>query len=176
MMIKLLFSPLLPTKVIRFMLVSAVAASTIIGLCSCTRAPERRSFNNVRCLEIQNEAQRFYESSGFQLPPDAQIVLSCDDHSGFHWEGEYYIVFDTTSRNIATYLETSPWQIQWQQGKVPADISSQMALSQWEERNFDSSDLWYLVESRGTPSDSGNGRLMVIDPEENRVLYTEWNY
>lgn len=176
MMIKLPFPLLPPTNVVRFLLVSVTAASTIVGLFSCSKEPERRSFNNVRCLEIQDEAQRFYESSGFQLPPDARIVLTCDDHSGFHWEGEYYIVFDTTARNIATYLETSPWQVQWQRGKVPDDIGSQIALSEWEESSFDSSDLWYLVESRGTRSNSGNGRLMVIAPEENRVLYTEWNY
>jgi hypothetical protein len=72
------------------------------------------------------------------MPQDAQIILSCDDHSGFHWEGEYYIVFDTATRDIATYLETSAWQTQWQRGEVPDDISSQIALSRWEESNFDS--------------------------------------
>jgi hypothetical protein len=127
-------------------------------------------------LQLPRVPHQPYESSGFQLSSDARIVLSCDDHSGFHWEGEYYIVFDTDARNIATYLETSPWQVQWQRGKVPSNIRSDIALSQWEESDFNSSELWYLAQYTGTRLNFGSGRLMVINPERNRVFYTEWNY
>jgi hypothetical protein len=173
----LLLSLLPPTKVFRLVLLSVVLASITVSSYSCSQEePGNQSFNGVRCLDIQDEAQHFHESSSFQMPRDAQIVLSCDDHSGFHWEGEYYIVFDTTARDIATYLESSPWQVQWQRGKIPDDIISRIALSRWKESNFDSSGLWYLLESRGTQAYDSNGRLMVINPEMNRVFYTEWNY
>jgi hypothetical protein len=46
----------------------------MISSYSCSQEPEKHSFNNVRCLEIQDEAQYFYESSGFQIPQDAQII------------------------------------------------------------------------------------------------------
>lgn len=159
-----------------FSLTRTFVVASMMLLQACSTTPEELSLNNVRCLEIQNQAQHFYESSEFQLPEDAQIILSCDDHSGFHWEGEYYIVFETTAQNINAYLETSPWGNQWQNGAVPELIRSRIALSRWQDSSFNSPNLRYLVESSATEEYPGNGRLMVIDSEKNRVFYTEWNY
>ena len=137
--------------------------------------PER-SLNDVRCLEIEDEAQHFYESSEFEMPANAQIVLSCDDHNGFHWDGEYYVVFDTTAEVIEAYLESSLWNAKWQNGVVPEEISSNTALSNWDRSTFTSSEVWYLAENRNTMLPFHNGRLLVILPNENRVFYSQWDF
>lgn len=154
-----------------FIIVSCFIASS----CVITN-PSEQSLNGVRCLEIEDEAQYFYESSGFQLPANAQIILSCDDHSGFHWDGEYYIVFDTTAEEIKKYLETSLWGTTWKKGSVPQQISFHTGLSRWEGSKFNSSSIWYLAENQNTNIPFHNGRLMVIDPEKNRILYSEWDF
>ncbi|HEY9641540.1 MAG TPA: hypothetical protein V6C57_13715 [Coleofasciculaceae cyanobacterium] len=136
----------------------------------------QQSLNGVRCLNIEDEAQYFYESSGYQLPTDAQIILSCDDHSGFHWDGEYYIVFDTSNEKVKKYLETSLWNTTWKRGPIPQKISFHTGLSKWENSKFDSSSIWYLADDQNTLIPFHNGRLMVINSEKNRILYSEWDF
>ena len=130
----------------------------------------RYSLNGVRCLEIENQAEAFYKSSGLKLPNNAQIIESCDDHSGFHWDGEYYLVFDTTSEEINKYLQTTPWNNQWQKQPVPHDISFRTGLTKIYADTFESSDIWYVTTGEF------NGKLMVIDTERNRVFYTQWDF
>lgn len=139
------------------------------------------SLNGVRCLEIEDEALYFGESSGVTLPEDAQILLSCDDHSSFHWDGEYYFVFDTSPEEARAYLETSLWNENWQEGPVPEVIQRRTGLSDWAEGRFNSTEVWYVAENR-SPGASDfyerwwNGRAMIIDPENGRVFYTVWDF
>ena len=128
------------------------------------------SLNDVRCLKIENQAQAFYKSSGLKLPSDAQIIESCDDHSGFHWDGEYYIVFDTSKEEIDKYLQTNPWDSRWQNKPVPKDISFRTGLTDVYANIFESSDVWYITTGES------NGKLMVIDPNNNRVFYSQWDF
>ena len=134
------------------------------------------SLNGVRCLEIENQAQAFLESSGLQLPTNAQIIESCDDHSGFHWDGEYYLVFNTTSEEIEKYLQTTPWNNQWQKQPVPSDISSNTGLSNVFADVFESNDIWYVATGKDGAIPYHNGKLMVIDTERNRVFYSQWDF
>ena len=126
--------------------------------------------NEAECLEVKNEAQAFNESSGLKLPDDAQIIESCDNHGGFHGDGEYYIVFDTSKEKIDKYLQTNPWESQWQKQPVPQDISFRTGLTEIYANIFESSDVWYVTTGES------NGKLMVIDPSKNRVFYSQWDF
>jgi len=143
--------------------------------------PYRESLNGVRCLEIQDEFKYFHEYSELKLPPNAEIFLSCDDHSSFHWDGEYYIVFDTTEKYINFYLETTPWGKNWKRGPVPDRIASITALSDEFPEIYNSKGVWYVAQDRDQTKESyfyngfSNGRLIVIDPKNNRVFYSHWD-
>lgn len=134
------------------------------------------SLNGVRCLEIENQFQTFSESSGLELPTNAQIIESCDDHSGFHWDGEYYLVFDTTSEEISKYLQITPWNNQWQKQPVPSEISSNTGLSNVFADVFESNDIWYAATGKDGAIPYHNGKLIVIDPKQNRVFYSQWDF
>jgi hypothetical protein len=136
----------------------------------------KQSLNGTECLEIDDERKHFYESSGFRLPADAEIVLSCDDHGGFHGDGEYYLVFDVTEQDIQSYLQTSFWNQEWQRGAVPKEVSFHTALSKWANNTFNSSQIWYIAENRNTMIPFHNGRLMLIDTRINRVFYSQWDF
>jgi len=147
--------------------------------------PYKESLNGVRCLAIEDEFQYFQEYSEFNLPPNAEIILSCDDHSSFHWDGEYYIVFDTTEKYINFYLETTPWRKNWKRGPVPDRIASITALSDEFPEIYNSREVWYVAQDRSQNRDQTkesyfyngffNGRLIVIDPKNNRVFYSHWD-
>lgn len=134
------------------------------------------SLNGAKCLEIENQAQAFYKSSGLKLPEDAQIIESCDDHGGFHGDGEYYLVFDTTPEEISKYLKTTPWNNQWQQQPVPSSISSRTGLTEIAAATFESSDIWYVATGKDGAIPYHNGKLIAIDPQKNRVFYSQWDF
>ena len=136
------------------------------------------SLNGVRCLEIDNEIDYFQESSEFDFPDGAEIILSCDDHSGFHWDGEYYFVFDTTPQQAMTYLDSTPWDADWQQGPVPEDVYDNLGLASWANEQFKSPDIWYLAENNSPPNTSvyekwWNGRVLLVEPATGRVFYSK---
>lgn len=169
----------LPTFLCCF-LISGCAAKNLIFLVAIdgVNTNENISFslNNSECLEVESESQHFYESSGFHLPSNAQIILSCDDHGGFHNDGEYYLVFDTTPEAISTYLNSPAWSTTWQNGIIPQEIGSRTALSRWNPGVFSSLEVSYIVENRNTILPFHNGRLMIIDLSNSRVYYSQWDY
>ena len=134
------------------------------------------SLNGGKCLEIENQAQAFYQSSGLKLPSDVQIIESCDDHGGFHGDGEYYLVFDTSEKQISEYLKATPWNSQWQQQPVPREISSRTGLEEIAADTFESSNIWYVATGKDATIPYHNGKLMVIDPQNNRVFYSQWDF
>lgn len=134
------------------------------------------SLNNVRCIEIANQAQVFYNSSGLELPSNAQIIKSCDDHGGFHGDGEYYVVFNTSKEEIDKYFQTNPWDSQWQKQPVPKDISSRTGLTEAYADIFESSDIWYIATGEDGAIPYHNGKLMVVDLIKNRVFYSQWDF
>lgn len=157
---------------------SAIAITGFIGYQKVVGQNEetRYSLNGVRCLEIENQAQAFLESSGLKLPTNARIIESCDDHSGFHGDGEYYMVFDTTPEEINKYLQTTPWNNQWQKQPVPSDISFRTGLTKIYADTFESNDIWYVATGKDGAIPYHNGKLMVIDPQLNRVFYSQWDF
>ena len=134
------------------------------------------SSNATECLEIKDEWQYFSDSAGFPMPTNAQIIISCDNHGGFHGDGEYYIVFSTTAKNIEDYQRESIWNLQWIKGSVPSEISYRTVLSNKFKDILESSEISYIVENRNTQIPLHNGRLIVIYPKENKVLYSKWDY
>lgn len=163
--------------------IMAILTLSILGLIaffSFGYSPEY-SLNGVRCIEIDNEIEYFQESSEFNIPNNAEVILSCDDHSGFNWDGEYYFVFDTTPQRAASYLEETPWDATWQQGPVPEVIRDNIALTDWADEQFESANIWYLAENNSRPNTSlyerwWNGRILVVNLESGRVYYTKWDF
>lgn len=137
-----------------------------------TGEPIQKSLNGFRCLHIEDEFEYFHESSEIMMPLDANIILSCDDHGGFHWEGEYYIVFSTSNENISSYLDVSLWDLSWSKGPVPEDIRH-TALADNFSDIFESSEIFYVVQGH---HQFYNGRLMVIDPSQSKVFYSQWDF
>lgn len=145
------------------------------------RPPPKVSLNGVRCREIENEADYFQQSAEVSLPKEAEIVLSCDDHSGFHQDGEYYVVFDTTTEAASMYLNTPLWGEEWQQGPVPEVIRDNLGLSKWEGAAFDSDRIHYVAVNQSRQNTSlyerwWNGRLLVVDVNNRRVFYSKWDF
>lgn len=144
--------------------------------------PIKLSLNGVRCLDIEDESQYFYDSSEFKMPTNAEIVISCNDHSGFHRDGEYYVVFDTTNQYINNYLQSRLWEISWKRGPIPDTVTSKTGLYKKFLEDFQSPNVWYLVEDRFPVKESQpanifhNGRLIMINPDKKRVFYSQWDF
>ena len=134
--------------------------------------PVEYSLNGVECHKIKDIFQYFYEDSEFRLPADTKVILHCDDHSGFHGDGEYYAVFDVENKeNTDSFLNHKPWGTSWKKGLVPKEVKK-TALSKEFPEVFSSSEVWYLLDT--TPK-FYNFRLMIADPLSNRIFYSKWD-
>ena len=138
--------------------------------------PVDYSLSGTKCRKIEDKFQYFYESSGFKMPANAELVLHCDGRGGFHGDGEYYSVLDVQSRqDIDYFLKTVPWDTSWQKGPIPDNIALYTALSDEFPDAFNSSRVLYMIEGTNFGKTLSNARLIVIDPQNNRVFYSEWD-
>ena len=158
----------------------SIAVPTLLLLSQFGESSEISSYG-VRCLEIEDESGYFRESSGAELPENIHILFSCDDHSDFHWDGEYYFVFETSPAEAKAYLEVPLWNEEWQRGPLPEVIQRNTGLSHWAGEPLKGTEIWYVAENR-SPWVSyfykrwWNGRALIVDPETGRVYYMEWDF
>ena len=140
------------------------------------------SFEGNSCIDQDDKLAYFYKSSGFKIPPHAKISLDCDDHGGFRGDGEYYVVFETTAKDINSYLKSPFWTEKWQHGPVPEKIAYHTELYNQFPKIYKSPAILYLAQNRFFSKDGSddldfrNGTIIVIDKKNNRVFYSQWDW
>ena len=150
----------------------------------------------------QEAIDNFVKWTGLEYPDSAQIIAFGDDHGiiTMSSEGDYFLVFDVDEKSITEILNQQPespqpeqWAFsEWQSGPVPAEIgrgrrfetkatySTQAHSSVTQEevaQVFEHEDIFYSASERCCDTIPWhNGTLIVIDPNENRVWVSGWDY
>jgi hypothetical protein len=129
----------------------------------------------------QNPARDFTQITGLQWPESAIVTLTCDDHSPPLGDGERHIVFDIDGNTMEKWLVMSPpWKLDtWQSGPIPDEISGNCSLRHDNQellRLSGSPDTLYVAADVGPEAlPWHNGRLLLLDPANNRVWLFVWN-
>lgn len=127
----------------------------------------------------QDPARDFTRITGLRWPESAIVTLTYDDHSPPLGDGERHIVFDIGGNTIGKWLaESPPWKVDgWQLGPIPDEIAGNCLHDNPELlRLLDSSDTMYTAASLGPEGAPWhNGRLLLLDPANNRVWLFEWD-
>lgn len=144
---------------------------------------------------------KFTVETGLAWPESAKIVSFGDDHGivNMSSEGEFHIVFDTDQRTIDKFLNSelkapAPDEqfSEWKSGPVDPKISpycgfdtmatysthARSTLSRQEiDDALDSKNIMYTASERCCDNiEWHNGTLLIVDPVNNRVWLSSWDY
>jgi hypothetical protein len=159
-----------------------LSVGVLTGHCGCGSP-------NTTTLDLE---RKYAIATGTQLPAERNVIAGGDTHDGLHGDGEFYLVYSTSSNNIKQQLASPPpFGDSWLIGPVPSDIGFHCTFgtegvtvgmhgyqgnSQLSEL-LGSSNIQYAVCGSDTANGEvswHNGRIFIIDEGANEVWLSVW--
>lgn len=112
--------------------------------------------------------REFERSAGFVLPANAELVFCEDTRGGWHGDGQLDVHIRSDEETIETWM-TSPFKAcDWNEGLLNTKFQS-------PDRARDSVGLNVYRRYWAKWGESGNWKLIVVQPQTGDVWYTEFN-
>lgn len=187
----------------------------MIMILSCNRAKEKVNSVVTKTKEeihkVKDEIidytkpqppkESFETRTGLKVTDTIFNIIENDTY--FPHEGEYSLVFSTTSKQINYWITNeSPWGKEWKDGPIPHHImncnfglggvgmyirtdSNGKVDTVYTNKNkiywfLTEKNFKYVSEEFCCPNDSNlryhNGRLLILEIDSNKVWYSNWDY
>lgn len=126
-------------------------------------------------------------SYGIPSPTKSKIVTFRDTHGGCTGDGQTLLIYEATSQDIKNLLNESLWKpARWQKGRKELTVWSSSGGGEAEQRMplpihwkdecrpyIENTNLWFALKSS---RDGQNGQILIVDSENNRVVFCRWDF
>ena len=121
----------------------------------------------------------FERETGFNVSESMKILSSDDTHGGFLGDGEFYVIFQADAKVVSEYINSKPpWDNnKWLKGPIDPFILQHCSFGRGLGRFSNPKEVFYVARNRG-PAELPwhNGDLFFIDPDNNSVWYSRWDF
>ncbi|MEM7478753.1 MAG: hypothetical protein AAF483_27535 [Planctomycetota bacterium] len=146
-------------------LLAPIGVLGICGLLFFVGIPLMFAWPDIKHQLTLDGLKEFQCSTGYSLAPDARLIYCEDSRGGWHGDGTLNLHLNTTSAEINNWTSESFKGSEWHKGFRNPDFDSNRAQGPTRSESC----FWAKW------GDSGNWRLIIVQPDSGNVWYTESN-